>query len=151
MCVVYNGTVKSFLNETAIENRNTTDVYELICSGHRKKYQFINGVEDKCFKRVDKSTNTGINPLFDIRNLDDLPDDLKKRFFKKKKNKYFNNAYYLFEEVSKNTILNFDQLLIGYYRKYGKIVKGPHLSFQLRQLIKAHKITRVGKGLYCKL
>lgn len=142
----YCGTVRSFLNETPIENRDVETIYELNSHGHKNLYKFINGVDDCCFKRYHKKERSA---LFDLTDLSDLSDKFKKQVMvirSMKENCNQANMIELFKQT--NAELTIPEILVGYFRMFKKELTKGHLQQILYFLVKQRKIERVSRGLY---
>lgn len=87
--------------------------------------------------------------LFDIFNLDDLPEDMKREVESKRMDEFERKILELFELAKRP--LSIDEVMVGLYRKYG--VQKNHRQvmnklYQMSSQITSAKIATVKRGVY---
>lgn len=86
-----------------------------------------------------------MNKIFDLKNLDDIPQELIRELNIISKTN--NNILWLFKNAGKN--LNLTELLIGYYRKYDEVKTRQHMMTACYRLMKKGFLQKTkGKGEY---
>ena len=81
--------------------------------------------------------------------IEDLPEELKKQLRINKKNDVDDNVVKIISGYNDKQA-SIDEILVRYYRDYGKILTRTYLNNRLLQMVKSNKIVRVEKkkGLY---
>lgn len=90
----------------------------------------------------------GSNEIFDLKNTDDLPKELKiigrSNRFGENTNKIL-NLFYIKEELTIN------EIIVGFYRKYNKVIDRNFLSKTLFNLCKRKQLKKSStRGVYKK-
>ena len=84
--------------------------------------------------------------IFDLTQLDDLPEEVRDHLVNKKLYGQTKQVYELFGE-GRYSPLSFDELIVGFYRRYNKELTRSGLSAILHKLIHKYKfVTPLGEG-----
>lgn len=76
-----------------------------------------------------------MNSLFDLKNLSDLPPELRKDLGATKRDEFENELIQLFKMADGE--LTLDQVQVGYYRKYNKVCERRKLMMKLYNISRA--------------
>ncbi len=79
------------------------------------------------------------NTLFDLNNIQDLPDTIKKELVSKRRGKLETRLLELFQLAQ--CPLNIDQIQVAYYRKYSDIKTRQQIMSKLYQMLRADNPT----------
>lgn len=67
--IVFRGTVKEFLKNYPKDERKIGEIYQISTSKRSHNYQFINGISEKCFKRMENIKNSSNNELKELQEI----------------------------------------------------------------------------------